>query len=205
MYRILYVDEDQSDRREFKIYCKGEFEVVDIHPPATLDELLSIIDEVKPDALVTDYQLTENDETIEYNGDDLATLFLRLREDFPVFLLTSYEDSAIDENLDPSFIYSKDVMSEIEVDKVVKFKVRVNRKIEVHRSKIDKLEEELLDLKSRFKSLSEAEKAKLIKIDSEIERMLGSNYAIEEKVKDDIYMEGLNQLIEKADEILNRL
>lgn len=205
MYKILYVDEDRSDRREFKIYCKGAFNVIDVHPPATIPELIQLIDDIKPDALVTDYQLTENDASIEYNGDDLATLYLRLRENFPVFLLTSFEDTAIDENLDPSFIYSKDVMSEVDLDKVIKFKVRVSRKIEIYKKNLADLEQQLLSLKNKKSSLTDEERATMIKLDSEIERSLGSNYSLEDRVKDDLYAAGIKSMLDKADEILKKL
>lgn len=205
MYRILYIDEDDSDRREFKIYCKNVFEVITIHPPASLQQLFSVIDEIGPDAIVTDYHLTEHDASIEYNGDDVVSNYLQLRHQFPVFLLTSYEDTAINEDLDPSYIYTKDVMSEAEVDNVVKFRLRVSRKIEVYKSYLDDLETRILELKEKGNDRSDEDKALLIQLDSELERTLGSNYSLGDKVKEDPYLDSLKLMLDKADELLNAL
>ena len=204
MYKVLYIDEDASDRRDFKTYCKGHFEVNDLHPPVTLGELLEIIDEVAPDAVITDYHLTEKDENVTYNGDDVAVKFLGIREKFPVFVFTSYEDDAILEEIDPMLVFTKDIMEDDEIDAVIKFKQRVSRKIEIYQDHIMKIEESLISLNQK-KTKSDEDIVNIIKLDNELERSLGKNTSISPELKKRAYSDDLAEMLEKAEEIIKNI
>ena len=57
-------------------------------------------------------RLSEEDPTVHYNGSDVIKEILNIRKDFPVFILTSFEDDAIDKGFDVNIVYEKKEIQE---------------------------------------------------------------------------------------------
>ena len=85
MYRIAYIDESELDIRRFQRFARNHFEVVTFTPNREIEVTANEILESHVDALVADFDLKEQDESIHYSGTDLVSYILKERELFPVF------------------------------------------------------------------------------------------------------------------------
>lgn len=201
-YKIAYIDEDQSDIRRFQRFSYNFFEVVPIIPKDSIEETCNEILENHVDAIVSDFDFAEQLSTVHYDGTDLVSLFLKKRDRFPVFILTSYEDDAISKGEDVNIIYEKKEMDEGE-----QFLERVKAQIEKYKHKLETDEKRLLELiaESKKRKLDALEKEELAGLDSKIEKALDKESRISNILRDDKEASELSELLKKVDELAKSL
>lgn len=201
-FKIAYIDEDQSDIRRFQRFSYNFFEVVPIIPKDSIEETCNEILESHVDAIVSDFEFAEQISTVHYNGTDLVSLFLKKREGFPVFILTSYEDDAISKGEDVNIIYEKKEMDEGE-----QFLERVKAQIEKYKHKLETDEKRLLELiaESKKRKLDALEREELAELDSKIEKALDKESRISNILRDDKEASELSELLKKVDELAKSL
>ncbi|MEX2410768.1 MAG: hypothetical protein WD607_05230 [Candidatus Paceibacterota bacterium] len=201
-YKIAYIDEDQSDTRRFQRFSYNFFDVVPIIPKDSIEDTCNEILENHVDAIVSDFDFAEQLSTVHYDGTDLVSLFLKKREGFPVFILTSYEDDAISKGEDVNIIYEKKEMDEGE-----QFLERVKAQIEKYKHKLETDETRLLELiaKSKKRKLDALEKEELAELDSKIEKALDKESRISNILRDDKEASELSELLKKVDELAKSL
>ena len=201
-YKIAYIDEDQSDTRRFQRFSYNFFEVVPIIPKDSIEDTCNEILENHVDAIVSDFEFAEQLSTVHYDGTDLVSLFLKKREGFPVFILTSYEDDAISKGEDVNIIYEKKEMDEGE-----QFLERVKAQIEKYKHKLETDEKRLLELiaESKKRKLDALEKEELTELDSKIEKALDKESRISNILRDDKEASELSELLKKVDELAKSL
>jgi HPt (histidine-containing phosphotransfer) domain-containing protein len=201
-YKIAYIDEDQSDTRRFQRFSYNFFDVVPIIPKDSIEDTCNEILENHVDAIVSDFDFAEQLSTVHYDGTDLVSLFLKKREGFPVFILTSYEDDAISKGEDVNIIYEKKEMDEGE-----QFLERVKAQIEKYKHKLETDEKRLLELiaESKKRKLDALEKEELAELDSKIEKALDKESRISNILRDDKEASELSELLKKVDELAKSL
>jgi HPt (histidine-containing phosphotransfer) domain-containing protein len=201
-YKIAYIDEDQTDTRRFQRFSYNFFEVVPIIPKDSIEDTCNEILDNHVDAIVSDFDFAEQLSTVHYDGTDLVSLFLKKREGFPVFILTSYEDDAISKGEDVNIIYEKKEMDEGE-----QFLERVKAQIEKYKHKLETDETRLLELiaESKKRKLDALEKEELAELDSKIEKALDKESRISNILRDDKEASELSELLKKVDELAKSL
>jgi HPt (histidine-containing phosphotransfer) domain-containing protein len=201
-FKIAYIDEDQSDIRRFQRFSYNFFEVVPIIPKDSIEETCNEILESHVDAIVSDFEFAEQISTVHYDGTDLVSLFLKKREGFPVFILTSYEDDAISKGEDVNIIYEKKEMDEGE-----QFLERVKAQIEKYKHKLETEEKRLLELiaESKKRKLDALEREELAELDSKIEKALDKESRISNILREDKEASELSELLKKVDELAKSL
>ncbi|CAN5353472.1 hypothetical protein BH09BAC5_BH09BAC5_26940 [soil metagenome] len=201
-YKIAYVDESDADTRKFQRFSYNYFEVVPIIPNDSIEETCNAILESHVDAIISDFDFSEQLSTIHYDGTDLVSLFLKKREDFPVFILTSYEDDAISKGEDVNIIYEKKEMDEGE-----KFLERVKAQIEKYKHKLETEENRLLELisESKKRKLNATEIEELSELDSKIEKALDKESRIPNILRADKEASDLAELLKKVDALAKKL
>jgi HPt (histidine-containing phosphotransfer) domain-containing protein len=201
-YKIAYIDEDQSDTRRFQRFSHNFFEVIPFTPKDSIEETCNEILENHVDAIVSDFDFAEQLSTVHYDGTDLVSLFLKKREGFPVFILTSYEDDAISKGEDVNIIYEKKEMDEGE-----QFLERIKAQIEKYKHKLESNENRLLELiaESKKRKLDAFEKQEIAELDSKIEKALDKESQIPNVLRDDKEATELSELLKKVDELAKKL
>ncbi|NOT14061.1 MAG: hypothetical protein HOP21_00520, partial [Methylotenera sp.] len=118
-YKLVYIDEQQEDADEFKDFIEMKdseslFEVKHLLPTQTLEEMLIKVFEETPDAVISDFQLNEHIKelgyNVPYNGMELVTDFLKIRNSFPCFVMTSFATQAATASEDVNIVYIKGVL-----------------------------------------------------------------------------------------------
>ncbi|MBP1641043.1 MAG: hypothetical protein H6Q17_2626 [Bacteroidetes bacterium] len=201
-YKVAYIDEDQSDTRRFQRFSYNHFDVIPIIPKNDIEATCNEILESHVDAIISDFDFAEQLSTIHYDGTNLVSHFLKKREGFPVFILTSYEDDAISKGEDVNIIYEKK-----ELDEGENFLERVKAQIEKYKHKIEKEEKRLLELiaESKKRKLDAIEKEELSDLDSKIEKALDKESRISNILRDDQQASDLSELLKKVDDLTKTL
>ena len=213
-FKVAYIDELGEDIREFQRFADDTFDIVPITPVKELDELVSTILDEHVDAIVVDFNLIEFDKTntINYQGSDVVDRISEKLEDFPIFILTSYDEDAIDNNEDARIVFEKKIMyaskEQPEIYEAgIKFKKLINKQIEKYQLRIQEAETKLLVLieESKTRPLNAFEEQELIKLDGEIERAFDKESQIPDRVREILEEDKLSKLLNKVDELAKKL
>ena len=201
-YKVAYIDEDESDTRKFQRFSFNYFDVIPFIPKDSIEETCNDILESHVEAIISDFDFAEQLSTVHYDGTDLVSLFLKKRENFPVFILTSYEDDAISKGEDVNIIYEKKEMDEGEM-----FLQRVKAQIEKYKYKLEVEENRVLELiaESKKRKLDASEREELAELDSKIEKALDKESRIPNILRDDKEASDLSELLKKVDELAIKL
>ena len=212
-YKILFIDEEKRQQDEFADFMdhyQDRVELICCYPLSTLVETIAMIDELHPDAIVSDFKLNDIKDDIKYNvsfdGSELMDAYLDERPGFPCFVLTSFDDEAIYRSHDLNIVYLKRNLQPSKDDKIT-FADRIIQKIVSYQAEISNAQERLNDLMElrRNNQATSKDEQELIELDSFLERSLGQKTQVPAGMKELSNMNRLNELIGKADAILAKL
>ena len=212
-YKILFIDEEkrqQDEFADFMDYYLDRVELICCFPLSTLVDTIAMIDELHPDAIVSDFKLNDIKDDIKYNvsfdGSELMDAYLDERPGFPCFVLTSFDDEAIYRSHDLNIVYLKRDLHPSKDDKIT-FADRIIQKIVSYQTEISNAQKRLNDLMElrRNNQATSKDEQELIELDSFLERSLGQKTQVPAGMKELSNMNRLNELIGKADAILAKL
>lgn len=209
-FKILVIDEELAEIRKVQsefdpMIVAEEVEVLEFLPKPELDEMIESIILESPDALIVDYQLNTiktdigRNTQINYTGADLVEAFQRRRLNFPCFIASSFEDTAVgDKNTsDVNIVYSKMELNNPQIQKI-KFRDRVRMQIVKYRNILEEKElrlNELLEKKRAGLVLSILEEEEIVELDSFIEHSLDIESAVPKELKRISNQDKLKELI----------
>lgn len=219
-FKLLFVDEERDSFDDFLDYVEkssraNEVEVMTQLPLNSMDLMIDTIIKLNPDAIITDFFLNEKrvdiDYTVPYNGTELVESVLSIKEDFPCFILTTFDDVAINEIEDVNKIYVKNILHKSNKEERNKAKAtfldRVVIQIKHYKSKILKAENELLSLIEKRKSgeTNYEDEQRIIELDTILEKSIDKNSYIPENYKLSSNTDKLGELLNKVDNLLNEV
>lgn len=109
MTKVVYIDEEAGWQSTAYASLSDKYDItIPELLPNNLSEVWNIIRESQ--VAVVDYRLNENGQ-VAYTGDDVAREIHKHNKHFPVIILTSYEDNAIQECLETQTIRGKEVFN----------------------------------------------------------------------------------------------
>ncbi len=202
--KIGYVDDDQTEIDSFCRFARDYFEV-ETFKPTRNTKIIKIVDwvkETKISAIIVDYDLKEKD-SIQFNGNEIVEKLQQEFFNFPSFILTSYEEKAVNGTKDSDIIFDKG--TSYKNDKADILRKRIKNKIIVYRKALIDAENEYSDLIKKKNKMSLREEDKLLKLDSFIERSKGTKGYIPELVKTNSNYKKLSELVNKADKIISEI
>ena len=213
-YTIVFVDEETTQHDTFMDYfedvCPEAIPKCEL-PLPSMEEMIDKIWSLCPDAIVTDFQLNDKkadiDYNVKYNGVELIKALRAQRENFPCFVITSFDDEAVNDSDDVNLVYIKDVLyRKVNNEKVI-FAERVTQQINKYRSRIETAKHELATLinKRRSTGANVYDEQRIIELDTFLERALGAESSVPPELKAFSNLDRLNRLINKVDELLERI
>ena len=200
---IAYVDESEHERKNFHLdaYASELFsEIQTLHPDDDLHALISQLVDLRIDALVSDFRLSDAGPKT-YTGADVVRAFLEVRRDFPCFIRTSFDDDAMISSSDVNLVYSKDVKDEATAGRDL-FR-RVALQISNHRERVESWLVEF----NTLSAIAPAERTaahieRLIELDDDLERSFSNDQAIPKSVKRQALER--NGLLARQDELMDQ-
>lgn len=213
-YKILFIDEESTQHDRFMDYFEQicpEIVPTCLFPLATVDEMLQRIEELCADAVVTDFRLNDIRIDIHYNvkydGIELINAIREQRDGFPCFVVTSFDDEAVNGSDDVNMVYIKDILRPAADKAKVTFAERITRQVDKYRSRLGNARQELTTLIDKRYSgdANVYDEERIIELDSFLEKSLDSYDSIPKRLKDLSNLERLNNLISRVDELLKKL
>ncbi|WP_337982981.1 hypothetical protein [Lysinibacillus sp. C5.1] len=201
MYRIAYIDDEEDLVRQFQINTMEDFDVIELELRSDITEMQECIISSDISALVVDFLLNDTKPEIHYNGVELVEKIIGLREDFPIFILTSHEIEAENTSINPDVVYSKALVNQ----DPNRFNRKIKRKIENHNKEIEDARSELLELIAKSADLTLTEEERLIELDGFLEKSSNKITAIPEHAKELSYNKRLTELIDKTEQLLKAI
>lgn len=162
MIRLGYLDEAKWNRNTFFRVFKKDFEVIMLEDNSKLlsvDMVLAEIENLKLDVLAVDFRLADNG-WVPFNGDEVVKAIWDKRRYFPVFMLTSYVDNALEKMENVFLVNDKDGLSDSTM--VAQLKKQISSSVDTYHRIID-------EKNKRFRELVEAQKSGQMKDEEEKE------------------------------------
>lgn len=219
-YKIIYIDEQEDDRDAFEDFIEQKdtdklFEVLPLPPVQTLDEMLEIVRTSSADAIISDFNLNEHirnlGHPVEYDGVELVTSYLEMRDKFPCFVLTSFPSQAAVESSDVNIVYIKnEIRGAKSKDKIdLNFLERVKIQIDHYRARIEEAEGRITELLALRKTgdIDALLEQELIDLDDFLEASIDnrSRKKIPPEFKNLSNSQKLNELFEKVGNLIEKV
>jgi len=172
------------------------------------EDIETIVSRIKDDAyhcVLLDYNL-QSQSNVQFNGVDLAKRITSSLYEFPIFILTSYED----------LLFQRETFNTYQVFNTQRFfsaqngkhdldgmQKRVVNQVITYRRRMREWREELNELLKK-NNRTALEDSRLLELDTFIERSLDADNALPKKTKEDVSGDNFIHLIEKIDALINR-
>lgn len=217
-FKIGIIDDDRAKVTQIMIKLKQGFnnasaekqskyshyslEPVEIEIKEEFEEILKDILEKKLDCLLVDYKLSSY-KNVDYSGIDIAKKMDSFIHDFPIFILTSFEDDLfLNEIFNAYQVFDFERYLNEESERI-ELNYKIIEQILKSKKQVQKWEEDIKKLLPRAGESREIDE-KILEIDSKLEKSLNSTVALPEKLKKDLDSNKLLQLIDKIDSILDK-
>jgi len=193
---------DNASAEKQSKYSHYRLEPVEIEIKEEFEEILKDILEKELDCLLVDYKLSSY-KNVDYSGIDIAKKMDRIIQDFPIFILTSFEDDLfLNEIFNAYQVFDFERYLNEESERI-ELNYKIIEQILKSKKQVQKWEEDIKELLPRAGESREIDE-KILEIDSKLERSINSNVALPEKLKKDLDSNKLLQLIDKIDSILDK-
>lgn len=208
MIRLGYLDENKGNRNTFYRIFKKDFEVVmldDFAKVFTLDLLLEEIDKQNIQVLAVDYKLADSG-VVQYDGNQVLEAIDERKRYFPVFMMTSYVDAAIQKVNNAFLVNDKDGLNDPKT--VDLLKSQIIGSVESYHRIVKEKEERVKALETKqdgTDGLTEPEEQELLDLHVEMSKIdPGSNPLSPDKMQTSAIKE-LKNAVSLSKEILKSL
>jgi CheY-like chemotaxis protein len=211
MYKILYIDEEQSARDAFERFVHDEFEYEGIEPFDELGDLVGYILKSSANAIVVDHRLGEFMPNITYQGTEVIEQMKKYNSRFPVFILTAHDSEAMELARDVNYVYPKSAISirqkELGEGDESKLIDRMRLQIKHYLNEIETAEaafEELIK-KAEHEPLNAGEEEELIELDTFLNEQVGKDLDIPKHLKTRANADKTKELIDVTNKLMAKL
>lgn len=201
MTRLIQGIEGAAPEKKQK-YSQYRFEPIEIEIIEDLITMVNKIVNTNLDCLLVDYKLSSY-KSVDYSGVELAKALEGAIYDFPIFVLTSYDDDLFTNEIYNAYqVFDFDRYQNEEPERVeLHFKI-IEQILKTAKQK-EKWEEELKRLLP-MAGTSEDIDSRILELDSKLERSIDGGSALPEGVKKDLSSNKISELLDRIDEILER-
>lgn len=205
MYRLGYVDEDEGQRNSFYQFLKDDFKITlfNITDETELDSLVDEIFQSGIDMLVLDFRLDETG-LVNFNADSLVDKIQQRNLYYPLVILTSHEEDAMDHISNVNLINGKEEMLG---SKVPLFKQKLSKIVSGYQTKVSETEKELerLEAKRQRNGLDTDEEDTYVELNNYLDKTMTAKSRISRTFYSEDTNKKLDDIIEKSSEILSKI
>lgn len=207
MIRLGYLDEDKGNRNTFFRVFKKDFEVVMLDDNTKLtsaDNVLDEIDRQNIDVLAVDFRLADGG-WVSFNGDEVVKTIWEKRRYYPVFMLTSYVNNALEKMDNVFLVNDKDSLSNN--DSITLLKKQISSSVETYHRIIKEKEEQLKILVEKQKKgiLSDKEEQDLFALNVEMNSIDPESNPMSPDMMQTKSVEDLHEMVDLARTLLKSI
>lgn len=204
LFTIGYLDEEEQWKLMFRNSLKSDFNIVLLDLPEKVSDIWQIVEKENLDALVVDFLLIESGKVI-YKGNDVVKDIRSHNLHLPMFIITSYEDNAIELCEDVFIVRGKEMLTDTQ--KLSLFKKMLSRAINTYYNQILEANETVLEINCKL------EKGMSLSADEEEKRFRAERFLAELNIPDSFdsnmltsaYSSQLQSLIDAANKIVDSI
>ena len=204
MFTIGYLDEEEQWKLVFRSSLKSDFNIVFLDLPEKVSDIWRIVEERNLDALVVDFLLNESGK-VTYKGNDVVKEVRNHNLHLPMFVITSYEDNAIELCEDVFIVRGKEMLTDTQ--KLSLFKKMLSRAINTYNHQVLEANEIALEINRKL------EKGETLSTDEEEKRFRAERFLAELNIPDSFdsnmltsaYSSQLQSLIDAANKIVDSI
>ncbi|MBD3861633.1 hypothetical protein IEE86_18180 [Bacillus sp. 28A-2] len=201
MTRLIQGIEGAAPEKRQK-YSQYKFKPIEIEIIEDLNAMVDNIINERLNCLLVDYKLSSY-KSVDYSGVELAKALDGAIYDFPIFVLTSYDDD----------LFTNEIYNAYQVFDFDRYLNEEPERIELHFKIIEQIlktakqkeqwEEELKRLLP-CAGTSEDIDSRILEIDAKLEKSINGGSALPEGVRKDLSSNKISELLNRIDEILER-
>lgn len=203
-FTIGYLDEEEQWKLTVRSSLKSDFNIVLLDLPEKTSDIWQIVEKENLDALIVDFRLFESGK-VTYNGNDVVKDIRCHNLHLPMFVITSYEDNAIELCEDVFIVRGKDMITDPQ--KLSLFKKMLSRAINAYNHQISEANDTILEINRKL------EKGGTLSSDEEEKRFRAERFLAELNVPDSFesnmltsaYSTQLQSLIDAANKIVDSI
>lgn len=204
MFTVGYLDEEEQWKLVFRSSLKSDFNIVLLDLPEKASDIWQIVEEEKLDALVVDFLLNESGK-VTYKGNDVVKDIRSHNLHLPMFVITSYEDNAIELCEDIFIVRGKEMLTDPQ--KLSLFKKMLSRAINTYNQLISEANATILEINRKL------EKGMRLSAEEEETRFRAERFLSELNIPDSFdsnmltsaYSSQLQSLIDAANKIVDSI
>ncbi|MCL6798307.1 hypothetical protein KDD79_16485 [Bacillus altitudinis] len=201
MYRLTIGFENANSEKRAK-YSNIIIKPIEIEIDQDIENTVNNIIEESIDGLLVDYKLSSY-KNVDYSGVDIAEELEKIKYDFPIFVLTSYEDDLfINEIFNAYQVFDFDRYLNEDTERI-ELNFKVIEQILKTKKQQKKWEDEILNLLPNVGTKAEID-SRLINLDDKLEKSLNGKNSIPGKIKKELQSDKISELLNKLDEILEK-
>lgn len=190
-FNIVVVDEQIEQLNNMRylfepLIINSVVNLITLLPVPLIEDMINLILDEHPDAIIADYKLNEiktdigKNTQINYNGADLVDAVKKIKETLPCFIASTYDQQAAADGatLDVNIVYAKQLVENPPTG-ALKFSDKVVAQIEKYKHSIENKENrfaELTEKKATAQTLNINEEAELIELDNFLERAMDGRF-----------------------------
>ena len=200
MTQLLYGMKEATKTKIDK-YSDYEFEPYEISVDLELDEMINFIRDNKIDCVLLDYNLSSY-ANVNYTGVQVAKNLESVFLDFPVFILTAYEDELYEQeifNAYQVFDFSRYLS---EKEERIELNYKIIEQVLKYDKQMEKWREELKSLLPVAGKSNEVDE-RILYLDTKLEKSIDAEKAIPEKIKRELQTDKIDELMRKIDKLIN--
>lgn len=219
VYNIGIVDDDATKITQLITYLrlgwndiegnliKEKYKDVKLNPMElelkdNLTEMVKKVYESKLDALIIDYKLSSQ-QNISYTGIELVEAIQEKLFQFPIFVLTSYQDDLfLKECFDVYQVFEFDRYIN-DKDERIELNSKIVEQIKKYRNSILSWKKELFELLPDGGKNCKIDE-RIIELDTRIEKSIDGVSSLSEKMKADLGQNRIQTLIDKIDKLIDK-
>lgn len=204
MYTIAFIDDDEQTRAILYQKYKDAFNIhnFQLNMNSSIESIIEEFEENSIDCLIIDYLLDESGD-LSFTGDRLVDEIHIKRPYFPLIVLTSYEDDALDNISEVNIVNDKDKYMNKGVET---FKKKITNLIEQYKNNISNKEKRLSELlQINLKEITINEEEEIDSIYSFLEKIYPDEKSFPTHLQKRETVSKISDLLNKTQEILKIL
>lgn len=198
---LMFGMDDAAPEKKTK-YENYELEPIELIVKENIQDMINDVIEEKLDCVLVDYKLSSY-EVVDFTGIEFAKGLEEALYDFPVFILTSYEDDLFTNEVYNAYQvfdfdrYLSETSERIELNFKIIEQILKNQKQKEHWQK------EIMYILPQAGTCEKID-SRILDLDSKLEKSINGNSSIPIKVKKDLESSKLNELLDMIDKIIEK-
>lgn len=205
-YNIGYLDEEELWQAMAVARFSTEFNVTVVDFPITLDRIWPFIVGKNLDAMIVDFRLYGSGQ-VSYDGADVVSEIMKHNAHFPIFIMTSYEEDAIEHSENVLIVNGKDVISDQDNAAFDRFTLILKNVIRTYKDKVADAKAKILEIKRKVEAgeiLSPADDEALFRAELFLNEIDKDN-SLPSNLTSIGYSNQLKELIDKTDSLIKSI